>query len=70
MSAAKVDKNYVIRSYHSGGTISGALVELQNDLLRGVILEVWVDHLYAECTNYDGWHINLVYRDGKAKDDE
>ena len=69
MAAAKVDKKVVIRRYHSGGTIFGALAELQNDLLRGVIQEVWIDHIYAQNTNYDGWSIGLVYRDTGAQNE-
>lgn len=64
----KIDKSSVVRSYYSGGTIEGAIGILQNDIVRGIIKEVWIDHMYAEHTNHDGWHIKLVYRDGKAGD--
>ena len=64
-----IDRRNVVRKYHGGGTILSALAELQNDLMRGVIQEVWVDHIYAECTNYNGWTVGIIYRDRVEVDD-
>lgn len=64
-----IDRRNTIRSYYSGGTILGAMGALYNDLADGVIQEVFVDHMYAEHTNFDGWTIALVYKDKVARND-
>lgn len=64
-----IDRRNAIREYHSGGTIIGAMAALHRDLAKGVIQEVFIDHMYAEYTNYDGWTIGIIYRDKVTQDD-
>ncbi len=58
----KIDGMHSIRTYYSGGTLLGAMQALCADIRSGTVGEVFIDHVYSENTNRNGWTVSAVYR--------